>query len=298
MIGRITVKRVLKRTAGWAAVLAQPLAGRCPRRAACIFCYHRVAEIGFVDPHVDDWNVHPARFEQHIAALATFAEFVPLLDLPTRLATAAACEKPLVCLTFDDGYASVCSRALPILERYQAPATVFVVTSVVGQWEPMPFDRWSQRHRDKAPPEAWRAMGWGELERCVASGLVTLGAHSHHHLQGQNCTPEQLAEEAARSRAVLIQRFGETQARAYAYPYGCTRLGQVKPDYVRAVQSAGYRLAVTTDLGLASPASDPYLLPRVEAHAVDGPWVLRAKAGGTLAPYQLTERFRKAKRFA
>jgi peptidoglycan/xylan/chitin deacetylase (PgdA/CDA1 family) len=237
-------------------------------------------------------------FERQIAALAAFAEFVPLLDLPRRLAVVGPSEKPLVCLTFDDGYASVCSRALPILLRYRAPATIFVVTSVIGRREPMPFDRWSRSHRHQVPEEAWRAMGWGELEACVASGVITLGAHSHEHLQGQNCTSGQLAEEAGQSRALLLERFGEAHARAYAYPYGSMRLGHVNPDYVGAVRSAGFRLAVTTDLGLASLATDPYLLPRVEAHPVDGPSVLRAKAAGTLAPYQLTDRFRKAKRFA
>jgi peptidoglycan/xylan/chitin deacetylase (PgdA/CDA1 family) len=298
MIGRITLKRVLKRTAGWAAVLAQPLTGRCTQRSACIFYYHRVADIGFIDPHVDDWNVCPEAFERQIAALASFAELVPLLDLPRRLAANDSCEKPLVCITFDDAYASVCSKALPVLKRYQAPATVFVVTDAVGKREPMPFDRWSRTHWKKAPEEAWRAMDWSELETCVASGVITLGGHSHRHLQGQNCTPAQLAEEAAQSRAALLERFGEAQARAYSYPYGSTRLGHVMPEYIRAVRSAGYELAVTTDLGLASQTTDSYLLPRVEAHAVDSPLVLRAKAAGTLAPYHLTDRLRKAKRFA
>jgi peptidoglycan/xylan/chitin deacetylase (PgdA/CDA1 family) len=187
---------------------------------------------------------------------------------------------------------------LPILQHYQAPATVFVVTSVIEGREPMPFDRWSRAHRNEAPPEAWRAMDWAELEKCVASGVVTLGAHSHQHLQGQNCTAAQLAEEAGHSRALLLRRFGEAHASAYAYPYGSTRLGQATPEYVRAVRSAGYQLAVTTDLGLATPATDPYLLPRVEAHAVDGPAVLRAKAEGALAPYRLTDRLRKANRSA
>jgi peptidoglycan/xylan/chitin deacetylase (PgdA/CDA1 family) len=294
MIGRITLKRAFKRTAGWAAVLARLFTGRSTRLAACIFCYHRVAEIGFVDPHVDDWNVPPEVFERQIAALATFAEFVPLLDLPRRLC--APSSRPLVCLTFDDGYASVYSRALPVLQRYQAPATVFVVTSAIGQQEPMPFDRWSRGHRDRVPAEVWRAMDWAELAACLDSGLITLGAHSHQHLQGQNCTPAQLSEEAGRSRAVLLSQFGEAQARAYAYPYGSTRLGHVTPDYVRAVREAGYQLAVTTDLALASPEGDPYLLPRVEANAVDGPRVLRAKAAGALAPFHLTDRLRVAKR--
>jgi peptidoglycan/xylan/chitin deacetylase (PgdA/CDA1 family) len=296
MIGRITLKRAFKRTAGWAAVLARPFTGRSTSPAACILCYHRVAEIGFVDPHVDDWNVPPEVFERQIAALAAFAEFVPLLDLPCRLSAAAPSGRPLVCLTFDDGYAGVYSRALPVLRRYQAPATVFVVTSAIGRQGPMPFDRWSRRHRERAPAEACRAMDWDELAACLGSGLITLGGHSHEHLQGQNCTPAQLAEEAGRSRAVLLRRFGEAQARAYAYPYGSTRHGQVTPDYVRAVRTAGYQLAVTTDLGLASARSDPYLLPRVEAHAVDGPRVLRAKAAGALGPFRLTDRLRVGRR--
>ena len=158
MIGRSTLKRTLKRVAGWAAVLTQPLAARPARPAACSFCYHRVAEIGFVDPHVDDWNVPPAVLERHVAGLAAFAEFVPLYDLPRRLAGARPSDRPLVSLTFDDGYANVCSRALPVLKRYRAPATVFVVTSAIGRREPMPFDRWGRGQRDRVPAEEWRAM--------------------------------------------------------------------------------------------------------------------------------------------
>jgi peptidoglycan/xylan/chitin deacetylase (PgdA/CDA1 family) len=296
MIDRITLKRAFKRTAGWAAVLTRLFTGRSTRPAACIFHYHRVAEVGFVDPHVDDWNVPPEVFERQIAALAAFAEFVPLLDLARRLCAPSG--RPLVCLTFDDGYASVRSRALPVLKRYQVPATVFVVTGAIGRPGPMPFDRWSRRHRDRAPAEACRAMGWNELAECLGSGLITLGAHSHEHLQGQQCTPAQLSEEAGKSRAILLSQFGEAHARAYAYPYGSTRLGHVTPDYVRAVRAAGYELAVTSDLALASRESDPYLLPRVEVTAVDGPRVLRAKAAGALAPFHLTDRLRVAKRSA
>ncbi len=51
-------------------------------------------------------------------------------------------------------------------------------------------------------------------------------------------------------------------------------------------------MAVTTDLGRATEVSDPFLLPRIEAHALDAPGVLRAKALGALAPYRLTDNLR------
>jgi peptidoglycan/xylan/chitin deacetylase (PgdA/CDA1 family) len=296
MIGRVTVKRVVKRAAGWAAALARPLARRLAGPRACIFWYHRIADLGFVDPHLDDWNVPPRVFERQVAALADFAEIVPLPELPRRLAAPAPPARPLVCLTFDDGYANFSTEALPILRRYQAPATVFVVTSLIGQPRPLPFDRWSRAMRDRVPPEAWRSMDWGELEGCLDSGLVTLGAHSHQHRRGWECTPAELAEEAEQSRAILSARLGEAQARMYAYPYGSAGLRELPPEYVRAVRAAGYRLAVTTDFALASPGSDPHRLPRVEAHAVDVPAVLRAKALGSLGPYHLITRLHRAMR--
>lgn len=297
MIGRITIKRAMKRTVGCAAVLTAPFTGLSVGPKACIFYYHRIADIAHVDPNVDDWNVPPSLFERQIAMLASFGEFVPLLDLPRRLALASTPTKPLVCLTFDDGYANFCTQALPILKRYNAPATIFVITSLIEHKEPPPFDSWSQRNRHRVPAEAWRHLNWSELEACLSSGLVTLGAHSHEHLKGRECTQEQLNEEAGQSRAILQSRFGENHALVYAYPYGNTRLGEVSAGYVRAVRAAGYQLAVTTDLGLACANSDPYLMPRVEAHAVDASSTLRAKALGVLAPFHLAHSLRIAKHF-
>ena len=287
MIGQHTLKRFFKRTAGRAAVLMEPLTYRPAYLRACIFFYHRVADIGFIDPHLDDWNVPPSTFERQIAALAEFAEVVALLDLPARLRSTSPVTKPLVALTFDDGYSNFYTQVLPILRRYRLPATLFVITSMIGRPDPMPFDRWSQRNRNRVSEEAWRPISWPELEACSESGIISIGAHSHNHHKGSDCTRAQFIEEAERSNELLRARLGESQALAYSYPYGNTSLGHVSPEYVTAVRTAGYELAVTTDLGLASGDSDPYLLPRVEAHALDASAVLRAKALGVLAPYHL-----------
>jgi len=292
MIGRATLKRTIKQTTGWAAVLSQPFAGAGAHRGACIFYYHRIADLRFVDSKIDDWNVTPKQFERQIATLAHFAEIVPLIELPQRLNRSAINHKPIVCLTFDDGYASFYSQVLPILKRYETPATAFVVTGAVGTLEPMPFDHWARRNSDRVLPDSWRPLNWHELEESVASGLVTVGAHSHRHLRGSQCTPGQMTDEAGTSREILRSRLGEAHTAAYAYPYGNTKLGDVSPEYVRAVKAAGYQVAVTTDLGLVDAENDPYCLPRLEAHMLDSPGVLKAKALGALAPYRLTDHLR------
>jgi peptidoglycan/xylan/chitin deacetylase (PgdA/CDA1 family) len=292
MIGRATLKRTFKQMTGWATLLAQPFGESLPGRRACVFYYHRVADVGLHDPQVDDWNVTPKHFEGQVASLVEFAEIVPLIDLRQRLHTGTPNAKPLVCLTFDDGYANFHSQVLPILKRYQAPATAFVVTGSIGSTKPMPFDNWATRNSARIPPDAWRPLNWSELEQSVASGLVTVGAHSHRHLRGSQCTPRQMSDEAGESREVLRSRLGEAHSIQYAYPYGNSKLGDVSLDYVKAVKAAGYQLAVTTNLGLAQADNDPYSLPRLEAHITDSPGVLKAKVRGSIAPLRLTDHLR------
>jgi peptidoglycan/xylan/chitin deacetylase (PgdA/CDA1 family) len=295
-IGRATIKRTVKQTTGWAAMLSRLFTGSTTQRQACIFYYHRVTNVGFMDCQLDDWNVTPAQFERQIFTLATFADIVPLFDLPRRLAMKEELDRPLVSLTFDDGYANFHSQVLPILTRFAVPATAFVVTGSIGKSEPMAFDHWALSNSERVNPEAWRPLNWKELENCAASGLVTIGAHSHQHLRGSQCTPAQIADEVLFSREILRSRLGETHSNQYAYPYGNSRLGDVSRPYLEAVKAAGFKFAVSTDLGLVTSESDPFCLPRLEAHMMDSPGVLKAKALGALAPYRLTDHFRAAYR--
>ncbi len=295
-IGRATLKRTVKQTTGWAAMLSRLFTGNSTQRQACIFYYHRVSEVGFVDSRLDDWNVTPSQFERQIRTLATFADIVPLIELPRRLATKEEIKRPLVSLTFDDGYANFHSQVLPILMRFSAPATAFVVTGSIGKSEPMDFDHWALTNSARVNGEAWRPLNWKELENCAESGLVTIGAHSHQHLRGSQCSETQLADEVGLSREILRSRLGEIHSSQYAYPYGNSRLGDVSQSYIAAVKAADFKIAVTTNLGLVTCESELFSLPRLEAHMMDSPGVLKAKTLGALAPYRLTDHFRAAYR--
>lgn len=295
MIGAATMKRTVKQTAGWAAVVSS-LFAKPAMEQGCIFYYHRVADVGFIDRQTDDWNVTPDQFEKQIRTLVTFADVVPLNDLSRRLSEIVPGARPLVSLTFDDGYANFHSQVLPVLKRYQLPATAFVVTSSIGTAQPMHFDHWARKHSGRTSADAWRPLNWNEIENCVSTGLVTLGAHSHRHLRGSRCTPDEIFDETSQAREILRSRLGEAHSLQYAYPYGNSKLGDVSRDYKAIVENAGYQLAVTTDLGLVDTQRDPYLLPRLEAHMLDSPGVMKAKALGALAPYRFTDHFRGAYR--
>jgi len=124
------VKNAIKSTysgALWhSGALAAWLRLRPGRRDPWVLNYHHIA---------------PAAFESHLQALRRRFHIVPL---DACVAWAAGGEPPppnSVAITFDDGYEQILAELFPLLERYQAPATVFVPTTPADTGEPLWFNR-------------------------------------------------------------------------------------------------------------------------------------------------------------
>jgi peptidoglycan/xylan/chitin deacetylase (PgdA/CDA1 family) len=90
----------------------------------CIINYHRILEQP--DPLLaSEPNV--ATFRWQIALLAECFNVMPLTEA-VRALTSERMPPRAVAITFDDGYRSTHDLALPILQEFQLPATVFVAT--------------------------------------------------------------------------------------------------------------------------------------------------------------------------
>src|SRR5262245_57885096 len=79
--------------------------------------------------HVDDCSmvVTPESFDAHLDVLNHDAHLMRLSDL-VEFAGTTELPPRAVALTFDDGYADSMEAAAPIMDRYGAPATLFLVT--------------------------------------------------------------------------------------------------------------------------------------------------------------------------
>lgn len=94
-----------------------------------ILVYHRIADLES-DPHL--LGVTPQNFAQHLEQLQKDYELISLSDLGRALVSKKLPKRAAV-ITFDDGYADNLLNAKPILEKNNAPSTVFVTTMAVCQ---------------------------------------------------------------------------------------------------------------------------------------------------------------------
>ena len=110
-------------------------------------------------------------------------------------------------------------------------------------------------------PAIYAPLTWPQIREMVASGLITMGAHTHRHLILSRCRPETLREELATSNQILAEALGSPPS-LFAYPNG--KMGDFNHATRQALQEAGYEGAVTTETEAIYPDKeyDPLTLGR------------------------------------
>src|SRR5438105_5048488 len=147
---------------------------------------------------------------------------------------------PIV-VSFDDGYRSQYTNALPVLRSHRWPG---VLNLELRNTEPV----WGARP--------------GEVRAMIRAGWE-IDSHTLTHPDLTTLDPDRLREEVTGSRTVLRRRF-HVPANFFCYPSG-----SYDDAVVEAVKAAGYLGATTTLFGLARP-QDLYTLARVRVNGGDG----------------------------
>jgi peptidoglycan/xylan/chitin deacetylase (PgdA/CDA1 family) len=193
--------------------------------------------------------------------------------IPVSPLEEVAAGKPAVALTFDDGYANFAESALPVLEKFSLPATVFVVSGRCGEW--------SDWHGLPGIPHL-RLMDWAAL--CSLPGrLVSLGSHTVTHPDLTHLDPTRVRAELVESRNEIEQRSGRP-APSLAYPYGSVN------EPVRTAARSSYGLAVGTKLQYASAAADSMAIPRIDSYYLRRQSVFEKVTGANADVYLFVRR--------
>jgi peptidoglycan/xylan/chitin deacetylase (PgdA/CDA1 family) len=239
----------LARKAVKAAVLPGGIVSRRRPGDVVVLLYHRVGGGG------GEIDLPAALFERQLQLLVE-------RDRVLTLDQALAGDGGGVVVTVDDGYRDFHDTVLPLLVRYQVPAILYLATGLVAGE--------GAGHGDRD------ALTWSQLAEAVATGLVTVGCHTHGHTDLSAASEQVCHDEMARSKDLVERRLG-VACRHFAYPWA---VGSPAADRVarRLFDSAALDAWRVNRAG----AFDPWRLGRTPVLASDGLAFFRAKVQGRL----------------
>lgn len=204
-----------------------------------VLMYHRVCPLTEREarsPLTRDLTVLPEDFERQVKHLSDNGFILlSVYDVQTALLTGGKLPEKAVALTFDDGYRDNFEHAFPILKKYGASATIFLVKNTVDD----------PRH-----------LTW-DMIRKMQTERVRYGSHTVSHADLTSLDLPRLDFELVESKRFLESGLGDGVT-SLAYP-----AGRFDDRVVSRVQAAGYLTAWDKGGGPVMPGDDPFRLPRV-----------------------------------
>ncbi|HVZ51718.1 MAG TPA: polysaccharide deacetylase family protein [Pseudolabrys sp.] len=185
-------------------------------------------------------------FRAQMEWLASCADILPL-DVMLRREGAAPLQ---VAITFDDGYVSLHSEALPVLRGVGARAAAFLNTG----WIAETVRKASSAAQGHYPDE--RFLLWREVGDLAAAGW-TIGSHGVGHLDLTVQDDERVRHELSASRQAIAARLGACSP-VFSYTWG-----RHNAHLRQLVAQDGYSHAVAGIHAPYSDMSDPLAIPRI-----------------------------------
>jgi peptidoglycan/xylan/chitin deacetylase (PgdA/CDA1 family) len=203
------------------------------KNSAVVLAYYRIDEDIFPNS-----SLKFDTFKAHIDDILSGGYTVlPLPDIIQRLQNNTPIAPKTLAITFEGGYRSILNEAVPLLEEYDLPYTVFYSSAAANTS--------SHQH-----------LSWEELQYLSDNPLTQLGVSSQHY---QALPPLAMEEQKRRINTSIAEhrkRFGSHPA-LFSYPDG-----QWTPALQAFIQGSGFTAALGIQSGAASPNADLYALPR------------------------------------
>lgn len=260
---RSPISTAAKRKVQSAIARIPPVPIRSLRRVV-VLAYHSVR------PDPSDQGTRPESLEAHVRWLTAACEIVPLEDVLTR-ARRRDQTKPVVAVTFDDGFGDNHTYAFPILRRFGVPATFFLATGLIERDPRVLRSAW----------DGWREEGstltWQQV-REMRHGGMSFGSHGHSHASLARLDDETTLAELETSKQILEERLDEPIT-SIAYPLGRPRR-HVSERTLQLAAVAGYELGAMVLHRRVLPSDAELGIPRFVVND-DTVQTLRAKVLGS-----------------
>jgi peptidoglycan/xylan/chitin deacetylase (PgdA/CDA1 family) len=225
-----------------------------------ILMYHMIsepqtaAEVRFACP--------PKQFEKHLQLLLKKGYTpVSINQVSNYYTKNIPLPDKAVLITLDDGFEDNYLNALPIFQRYQIPAVIYLATGVIGktnQWMAAPT--FSKR----------KMLSWSQIKEMTDHG-IEFGSHTVSHPRLNELDDNKVEQELIMSKQTIEEHLGK-ECVHFAYPYGL--LTESTRDLA---QKTGFKTACSTRSGFNNVKRDPLILHRIEVYGNDSAWKLSQK---------------------
>lgn len=169
-------------------------------------------------------DISPERFEVHLRWLSRRKKRV----VPLRKFLSASEKENLIAITFDDGFRDNLTVALPLLEKYGMPMTLFVAAGFIGKEDYLSAE---------------------DIQTLASHPLVTIGSHGFWHRHLSRLSERDARFEISESKRRL-EEITNKKIDLLAYPYGdCNRKVE------RLSEECGYAAAWSVWNGKNTPFS-------------------------------------------
>ncbi len=206
-----------------------------------ILLYHHIEPLA--SGGNQSYYVSPQTFERQMKWLYNNDyEVVSLSRLTNYLQTGEnPPPKKSVVITFDDGTQGEFDNAFPILQKFNFPATFYVVKEWLDKGE---------------ANQAKDYFGWTEAKQLLKTGME-IGSHSIDHKDLASLTDEESRTEIFNSKELIEQKL-DISISSYAYASG----SMLPRDWV-LMEEAKYDSALSVQKGIDHKLSDIYHLDRM-----------------------------------
>lgn len=203
-------------------------------------------------------DAYRERFEEQVQTLVRKAAAADIFDMD-----APDEGRHSVAITFDDALESFAVNAVPVLEQFNLPVTVFAVADSMGG-QPV----WGEGYFS-----ADERVMTAEMLRSLPKN-VTVGSHTLTHPNLLKLRSPEAAREIGESRQRLEQMLGHPVT-LFSFPFG-----EFDDSTVRQCFEAGYERVFTTEPELICAGHNPFVVGRVAADPWDWPLEFRLKIAG------------------
>lgn len=232
----------------------------CHKQDAVVLLYHAVDDSGWY------FSVSPSMFERQMCWLARHKNVVPLADVVAHARGEKTLPKNSVAITIDDGYRDTLYTVLPLLVRYNVPATLFLTTNLDL----------------KEPFNSLERLTWAEVETLAKNPLVSVEAHGHNHL---NLTHYERDVERVYADFDtcnnLITKHTGTVPSYLAYPFGAKTVRVFE-----LAREAGYKAAFTVHAGTVKVGDNLMGLRRVQIVGATSFLLFKLRTTGAVEVYR------------